>query len=100
MLTLQASPIGPSSACRHILERTSHLSIEEEVKVWSLWQAYLFSEIRKASKSPMLLNFVLGTVGLLVYLFWYSRRRFVDRGANHLNDFGDDDDDNKLDSKV
>lgn len=69
--------------------------------VWSLWRAYLFSEIRKASKSPMLLNFVLGTVGLLIYLFWYSRRRFVDRVENHLNDFGDDDDDdNELDLKV
>jgi hypothetical protein len=60
----------------------------------------MFSEIRKASKSPMLLNFVLGTIGLLIYLFWYSRRRFVDRAENHLNYISDDDDDNELDLKV
>jgi hypothetical protein len=92
--------MGLSSACRQILERTSHLSIEEEIMVWSLWRAYLFFEIRKASKSPMLLEFVLGTVGLLIYLFWYLRRHFADRVETHVNDFGDDGDDNELDLKV
>ncbi len=48
----------------------------------------------------MLLNFALGAVGLLIYLFWYSRKRFVDRVENHLNDFDDDDDDNEPDLKV
>ncbi len=74
--------------------------MEEEVIVWSLWRAYLFSEIHKVSKGPMLLNFALGAVGLLIYLFWYSRKRFVDRVENHLNDFDDDDDDNEPDLKV
>ncbi|PVI04247.1 hypothetical protein DM02DRAFT_651849 [Periconia macrospinosa] len=58
-ISQKTSRVEISEACAHLFKRSSTLSSETEIRLWSIWQGYLFAKISEFSTDNFIFTSIL-----------------------------------------
>ena len=65
---MQISQVEVCEACVRVFQRSSTLSIETEIKLWSIWQGYLFAKVSEFSADDFIfVSLVMANASVLLY---------------------------------